>query len=93
MRNAKKLIYLIYEKTQRNASAGLIVAFNAKNEKTTIITVYDLFGKTIFNISKRNIKSGVNLLDLHMNQLQKGVYLLSLSLDNNNVKVKKVIIE
>jgi hypothetical protein len=63
-----------------------MVAFIAKNEKTTRVTVHDLFGKTLINISKHNLESRGNPLDPNMHQLQKGVYFVSLSFDNNILK-------
>jgi hypothetical protein len=74
-------------------SGDLTVAFNPKNEKKGFVTLYDVVGKTVFNSSINNMKSGINLFELKMNRLPQGIYFLSLALENSKVQVKKIIVE
>ncbi|HXB41368.1 MAG TPA: S8/S53 family peptidase [Bacteroidia bacterium] len=69
------------------------VGFVSKTGSKGNLIVLDLMGKTIYEDHNINVSVGSNYHTLSLNNLPKGIYFLTLEIDNNKTMVKKLIID
>jgi len=73
-----------------NPSQGDLTISNLRNINLKSIEIYNILGSLVREIK---IIDGLNTISLHLNDLNKGVYLLKLKAINGNSKTQKLIIK
>jgi len=75
------------------ASSFIQISYVLENNSNVNITLYDIVGKKIKKVHKGlNSPAGTNVISLNAKQLNPGIYLLKLNVDNRTV-LKKVVIK
>lgn len=73
-----------------NPSKGKITISNIKNINITTVEVYNILGQLV---SKQNIKDQLNSINLNLETLDSGMYLLKINTAEGTSKTQKLIIE
>lgn len=73
------------------ATNNINIYSNINNGKTTV-QIFDYLGKIVYTKNINNLSKG-EIINLNLDKLSKGVYLLQLQLENNNIITKKIILQ
>ncbi len=74
------------------SNGNFTLGFSSKKEAEGKIVITDLMGKVVY-ARDQNVKNGLNRLNLNITGLSRGIYLVSLSIEDNKALVKKLVIE
>ncbi|MDX2361859.1 MAG: T9SS type A sorting domain-containing protein [Crocinitomicaceae bacterium] len=74
-----------------NPTSGVTkILFNSNNQGNSVICVYNSLGKQVFNQTYYT-QSGLNSIEIDLNSVAKGVYILSLELDQEEPRQLKLL--
>lgn len=74
------------------ANEKLFVNFNLNENKTIALNIYDMLGKNVKTISSQNYTAGNQQIEIPVNGIERGVYILALDIEGQ-ISNHKIIID
>ncbi len=68
------------------------ISMNTENSSNINISIYDITGKEIIKSSEGNI-NGTKIINIPLNELSSGNYIIRISIDNEPIAIKKLVIK
>jgi len=67
------------------------IAFNLNSNSDVNVQVYDLTGKLVTTVSKKNLSAGDQIIQIGTDELSKGTYIIRLTAAGDMIKTTKFI--
>ena len=74
------------------ASGEISLSFKLENECDVVVNIFNVLGNKVKSVSLGKLKSGIHEENLGLSDMHGGVYFCSLSTDNGNKNIAKLIV-